>query len=131
MMYSQGLRLFYNRGLHLLVTKTPQIPRVVVAAQSFRSFSIFSQEQVSSSLFVFKLMQRDFSTGGKKKKGKGQHGTASDAETATAETPASEERRGAVQHEELHLDRSLFQPFTLGDVKKIQSTPDHQVSHSV
>lgn len=31
------------------------------------------------------------------------------------------------KHEELHLDQSLYKPFELGDVKKIQSTPDHLV----
>jgi D-hexose-6-phosphate mutarotase len=29
---------------------------------------------------------------------------------------------------ELHVDKALFTPFSIGDVKKIQSTPDNQVS---
>lgn len=32
----------------------------------------------------------------------------------------------AAKTEELHLDQSLFKAFELGDIKKIQSTPDHQ-----
>jgi hypothetical protein len=31
------------------------------------------------------------------------------------------------RNENLHLDKSLFQPFDLGDIKKIQSTPNHLV----
>lgn len=44
-MYSQGLRLFYNRGLHLLVSN-PAMPKMMMASQSFRTFSVLNQEQV-------------------------------------------------------------------------------------
>ena len=78
-------------------------------------------------------MQRDFSTGGKKKKGKraGEAGTASDSEAVAEEQPVAAQQARQVVHEvEIPLDRALFQPFSLGDVKKIQSTPDNQVRAS-
>jgi hypothetical protein len=75
-------------------------------------------------------LKRDFSNGNKKKKGKraGEPGTASDSEVAAEEQqPAATQARQPVQQEDLQLDRALFSAFSLGDVKKIQSTPDHQV----
>lgn len=44
MMYSQGLRLFYSRGLHLLVSK-PTIARMALTQQ--RAFSIYNSEVVN------------------------------------------------------------------------------------
>jgi ATP synthase F1 delta subunit len=69
-------------------------------------------------------MQRDFSTGKKKKGGKKKNpGDASDAEVS------AEDEFAAASHAQTPaapLDKSLFNAFSVGDVKKIQSTPDHQ-----
>lgn len=82
----------------------------------------------------------------KKKKGGKKAGEASDTESmsqaeetqaptreetpARQETPVRQEAPAKQENREpLKLDQSLFQPFNLGDVKKIQSTPDHQVIH--
>jgi hypothetical protein len=61
----------------------------------------------------------------KKKKGgkKKAAGEVSDAEVS-AEDEFAAARHGTV--ETPVLDNSLFQAFSLGDVKRIQSTPDHQ-----
>lgn len=111
MMYSQGLRLFYNRGLHLLMTQ-PAVTRLAFTSQ--RAFSVVNQEM------------RDFSTK-KKKGGKKSAASQSDAE-ASGNEGAEDDKFAAARHshtEHADVDRSLFTPFTLGDVKKIQSTPDH------
>lgn len=85
---------------------------------------------------------RDFSNGKKQKKGGKwrQPGSQSDAESASGTEAAGAEEEPVVavaekenivaekesfaapaqdKKEELHLDQSLFKPFTLGDVKKI------------
>jgi len=70
-------------------------------------------------------MQRDFSTGKKKKGGKKKNpGDASDAEGTAAEDDFAAASRA--QAPAAPLDKSLFTAFSVGDVKKIQSTPDHQ-----
>jgi len=78
-------------------------------------------------------LQRDFSSAKKKKGGKKGAGQQSDAESSSVESAEPEEDRfAAATHsraEEAVVDQSLFKPFSLGDVRKIQSTPDHQVKH--
>jgi ATP synthase F1 delta subunit len=69
---------------------------------------------------VVNVETREFST--KKKKGKKGPGEASDAEQTSAEEPAASYRNVEALPT---LDKALYQPFSLGDVKKIQSTPDH------
>lgn len=51
--------------------------------------------------------------------------TDAETETAGEDEKFAEARHGT--QDELHLDQSLFAPFTLGDLKRIDSTPDHQV----
>jgi ATP synthase F1 delta subunit len=117
-MYSQqGLRLLLcKRGLQLLATRQPAARFILLAQPQLRSFSsIYSAES------------RDFSNGKKKKGGKKKEGQLSDTEGgATAQEEDSfAAAREAKPQEDLKLEQSLFQPFTLGEVKKIQSTPDH------
>lgn len=50
MMYSQGLRLFQNRGLHLLLTR----PAVAFTQQSTQAFSVYNFESVIT-IFNFEL----------------------------------------------------------------------------
>jgi hypothetical protein len=45
MIYSQGLRLFYNRGLHLLVSRHA-LANVALTSQRVRCFSIVNNEMV-------------------------------------------------------------------------------------
>jgi hypothetical protein len=104
---------------------------MAIISQNSHSFSLYNSELVIS-VFI-KPRQRSFSTGKKKKGGKKGAGQQSDTETetTTAEHAAEEDKFAAARqstHEETHVDQSLFKPFSLGDVKKIQSTPDHQVT---
>ena len=48
MMYSQGLRLFYNRGLHLLLAK-PAVSAVALTQQRAQAFSVYNFQMV----FIF------------------------------------------------------------------------------
>jgi hypothetical protein len=76
-------------------------------------------------------LQRDFSNGKKKKGGKKAAAGQSDAEQSSVESNEPEEDRftasAASKSDDAPLDQSLFKPFNLGEVRKIQSTPDHQV----
>lgn len=71
------------------------------------------------------LKQRNFAPPKKSKRGGKKDETLSDAEATGAEgEPAhvEEDQFAAARHgklDELHLDKELFQPFTVGDVKKI------------
>lgn len=48
MMYSQGLKLFYNRGLHLLVSNArPATVGYLALTQQSRAFSVYNTEAVS------------------------------------------------------------------------------------
>jgi hypothetical protein len=46
MMYSQGLKLFYNRGLHFLVAKPTAASRLALVAQNARCFSLTNNQIV-------------------------------------------------------------------------------------
>jgi hypothetical protein len=48
MMYSKGLKLFYNKGLHLLVAR----PAVGMTQQQVQYFSIYNQEMVLTLLEI-------------------------------------------------------------------------------
>eukprot|EP00347_Sterkiella_histriomuscorum_P002720 403367065 len=112
-MMSQGLRLFQNRGLHLLLSRP-----AVMAQQRVQAFSVYNYES------------RDFS-----KKNKGGKRSAQSASDVEGDTPQQEQRQPAQDFSaaasqaadtNVPIDRALFTPFSLGDVKKIQSTPDNQ-----
>jgi len=69
----------------------------------------------------------------KKKKGRKADQEASDNESQAEEDHADsrqEESQDSQVHsaplEDLNLDKELYQPFSLGDVRQIDSTPDHQ-----
>ena len=55
MMYSQGLKQFYSRGLNFLVQK--QTTRAVLVAQNFRTFSL-TNDQVVFTLSFNLLIER-------------------------------------------------------------------------
>lgn len=95
---------------------------------------LFAVQQVS---LPFLTPQRAFSNGNKNKKKKGfkKPGEVSDAEASlsgseaeeTFVAPTPQQSQQSHQSEPLSLNRDLFQPFTVGDIKKIQSTPDNKV----
>jgi hypothetical protein len=59
---------------------------------------------------------------------KSKKASGSDAET---EVPRSSRFEGfEVSTSEVNLDASLFQPFSLGDIKKVSSTPDNKAPSS-
>jgi hypothetical protein len=86
---------------------------------------------------LYQSQVRDFSNGKKVKKGKKKGEGVSDAEgSATAEGGAEGATEERVEDEsfaaarqgkpeELHLAQDLFKPFSVGDVKRIDSTPNN------
>ena len=69
---------------------------------------------------------RYFSKKNKNKGKKKNPGEVSDAEATGAEEDSFAAATEHHAQEPLDLKRSLFEPFSLGDIRKIQSTPDNQ-----
>lgn len=132
MMYSQAIRSFYKRSLHQLLPLNAAI-RAGVVSQPSMNFAIYNTQAVRLPYLLVNLLQRYFSNGKKGKKGKKRPEDATDAEASPIEDPdySRKDNRfdGARQasEDQVNLSQDLYKPFNLGDVKRIDSTPDHQV----
>jgi hypothetical protein len=116
MMYSQGLKRMMAAKSNVVQLLIGSTRAAGLVQHKIQPFSVYNAEV------------REFSKKTKKgfKKNK-LPGEVSDAElTGTEEDAFTAAAQPAQEQEDLNLDKTLFQPYSLGDVKKIQSTPDHQ-----
>jgi len=109
-MISNNLKSFYARGLHQLI-----VP------------GAFSAAAAPANLYTNMTPVRSFAK--KTRKSKADEPTEEEEPVAEARHVEPEPVKAAskaVDAAELNLAKDLFQPFTLGNIKKIDSAPDHK-----